>query len=171
MEVSDPQTVTVLVWIMAGLVLINGLSIVMTTALCARAVRQCQIGLERTILKARFFCQEGTRQLERLAGTRERFQHVLQSVRQSLDGAYAAVIVLDGGVERLLRSTRNATLELGREVEYVLLRIEHQTAHFSRIGRHLATQLRALRRGAAAAVEAFGVPTRRRVVTDEDWFI
>lgn len=171
MQVSDPQLLATLVYVMAGLVLVQAIGLAVGMLKLSRGVRQAEIGIERLLVRSRGLVQETGRLLALIAARKGGFQLALQQLETAVNSTAAALNVLDQGLADLFRSSRELLRQASRQLEFVLVRADKVSLQWARSARRLATQFRALRKGAGAALAALGAGSRRRFVSDEDWFI
>ncbi|GAB4238263.1 MAG: hypothetical protein Kow00109_12630 [Acidobacteriota bacterium] len=171
MQVSDPQLVAILVYVMGGLVLLQAIGLAVGMLKLSQAVRRAEIALERLLLRSRGMVQETARLLSAVTARKDGFLVVLQQFEAAVNSAAAALHVLDQGLADLFRSSRELVRQASRQVEYALVRADKVSQQWARSTQHLAVQFRAFRKGVSAAVAVLGAGSRRRVVADEDWFI
>ncbi len=171
MTITDPTTLTVLVFFMAFLLLVQTLGLLIALALFSSRIQDAEKSMVGLVGVVRRELQEMSTLFGRAVWFREKLPALERQSLRVLDATSSGLAQADQfAADRLHKATVKVD-EAGRKLEYGLTQFTRQTTHLTRELRRPTGQLSAVVKGILAGIKALKTRDRSTPLQDEDIFI
>ena len=175
MTISDPQLVTILAFVIAGLFLVQTLFLLVFVDQVNRRIRRAEMSLVKASKKASHSLQTLKQQLQQLSRYTERIPAVVHEVNKLLSITSEKARWVDEKIARDIHLSTAYVEEASRRVEFALHQFTRQTSKVRKWIRYPSFFISALIQGTFAGVRAYTRDSRQRQpethYPDEEIFI
>lgn len=145
------DTATILVWVMAGLILLQTLGIVIAMEIARRKISKTRSTLDHTVEGLVELVHKTQLFLERALPLKERAPELENNLKRLLDATFTGVERADSVTAQGLRAAAQNLEMASRRVDLALAQFVRHTSRISRLVRYPSIQVSAVIQGAAAA--------------------
>jgi hypothetical protein len=171
MSINDPTAITILVFIMAGLVLIQTVGLLFALGKLSSQVRSAEQSVVEIANVIRGRVAEANALLKYLSGMQTRLEDLASRSNQLIDATGDRIAVANDHIAGLLELATGKVDESGRSVEYVLAQFMRQTTQLTRQVHHPTKRVSAVLKGVQVGLKTLLSRERSVPTQDEEAFI
>lgn len=171
MTLTDPDLTTILVFCMAGLLLIQTIALLVALSRITDRARLTEAAAVRITEVIRDRLKEAHQTLEQLAWMEERMPVIEERSNAFIDAAGQRLEQFDARVGETIRKARLRVDESGRKLEYGLAQFNRQTTQLIRDFHYPAGHVAAVLKGVSAGIKAWRMRSSGMPLQDEESFI
>ncbi|MEJ2078967.1 MAG: hypothetical protein P8020_11485 [Acidobacteriota bacterium] len=171
MSINDPTAITILVFIMAGLVLIQTVGLLFALGKLSSQVRSAEQSVVEIANVIRGRVAEANALLKYLSGMQTRLEDLASHSNQLIDATGDRIAVANDHIAGLLELATGKVDESGRSVEYVLAQFMRQTTQLTRQVHHPTKRVSAVLKGVQVGLKTLLSRERSVPTQDEEAFI
>jgi hypothetical protein len=171
MTFTDPNLTTVLVFCMAGLILIQTIGLVVALVRVTNKARLTEAAVVRITEVVGDRMKEAHQTLEQLAWIQERMPLIEERSNAFIDAAGTRLEQFDARVGETIQKATLRVEESGRKLEYGLAQFNRQTTQLIRDFHYPAGHVAAVLKGVSAGIKAWRKTSSGIPLQDEESFI
>jgi hypothetical protein len=171
MSINDPTAITILVFIMAGLVLIQTVGLLFALGKLSSQVRSAEQSVVEIANVIRGRVAAANALLKYLSGMQTRLEDLASRSNQLIDATGDRIAVANDHIAGLLELATGKVDESGRSVEYVLAQFMRQTTQLTRQVHHPTKRVSAVLKGVQVGLKTLLSRERSVPTQDEEAFI